>query len=67
MNRYSIGTKEIHHYGGHYGEEQYTVCDISIEPHPEGGWVKFEDVEEVIKKAKQETIDAIAADPYGSI
>jgi hypothetical protein len=44
--RYAIGPREIHKFGGHYGEESWKVCDISIEPHDEGPWVRWSDAQE---------------------
>jgi hypothetical protein len=42
--RYTIYVREIHREGGMFGEVKWTDYDLREEEHPEGQWVKWEDV-----------------------
>ena len=53
MKRYAIGPVELHKQGGMFGEEHYTICDLRVEEHSEGNWVKFEDVQQLRERIEQ--------------
>ena len=54
IRRYAIHTVEVHKQGGMYGEESYTICDLREQEHPDGNWVKWEDVKKYVERDVEE-------------